>query len=87
MLKQTPLAEEHPDVVKDREDSELPVNSSQYFTFHVDDEIFGIPPLHHIVKCISSRILDLQVLGGDQETAYLDEDSIVLLILGDLRRV
>jgi hypothetical protein len=81
------LRDEDLDVVVNGEDHKVPVDDIQDLSLHGDDVVGRVPPLDHVVEGLGTWILDLEVLGRDQEAHQRDEDGVILLVSGHLRGV
>lgn len=87
IFEEASLTDEDLDVVVNWEQHQLPVDSVKNLTLHVDDDIGGISLMDHVIECVSTRILGLQILGGDQQSHERDQDGIVVSFLWHFRRV
>lgn len=87
IFEEASLADEDFDVVVYWEEHQLPVDGVKNLALHVDDDRGGISLVDHVVEGVSTRVLRLQILGGDQQCHKRDQDGIVVSVLGHLRGV
>jgi hypothetical protein len=87
IFEEAPLTDKDFDVVVYWEEHELPVDGVKNLALHVDDDISGVSLMDHIIECISTWILRLQILGGDQQCHKRDQDGIIISFAWHLRGV
>jgi hypothetical protein len=84
VLEKASLRDKDLDIVINGEDHKVPIDDIEYFSLHGDDVVGRVPPLHHVIEGLSAWILDLKVLGGDQQAHQRDKDGVILLVSGHL---
>lgn len=87
LLEQAALRDKELHVVVQREVQQLPVNGLENDAFGRDDLVGSVPIADLVVERVGARVLDLEVFGGNQQAAKTDEESIILLVLRNFRRV
>ena len=87
IFEEASLPDEDFDVVVNWEEHELPVDCVKNLTLHVDDDISGISLMDHIIECVSTWILRLQIFGRNQECHKRDQDGIIISFVWHFRGV
>ena len=87
IFEEASLTDEDFDVVVYWEKHELPVDSVKNLALHVDDDICGISLMDHIIQCISTWILRLQILCGNEQCHKRDQDGIIISFVWHFRGV